>query len=316
MSALNWNTVDLRPVRRRQAAHVVWGSIDKPDNDSSSGSARPRGRSSDDVVHLQESSTSDRFSQESSDTAKLPGAALMPAGPLHAPNDLASRGSITALEGFASQGKASCNSEQLHGSEVDSVWDCLSPVEQGDIVAIIVQTVERDALPSELHEFWSKGSRAHGRGSCRPCHYVHTSAGCSKGNDCTFCHIPHTKKGHPRPSSSQRMYGKRFALKLAGLQQSHPDDFGVLKMQLGSRRGYVQCRLGVETQAGGDTHTVADYKKILTAPSSDAVGSQHSAHPLPTNLGGASSSNGLGISPSNPEGVSGAVSFSKRLVSL
>jgi hypothetical protein len=46
----------------------------------------------------------------------------------------------------------------------------------------------------------SAGSAAHAVGTCRPCHYVHTKAGCEKGVNCGFCHYKHQKRRRNKAS--------------------------------------------------------------------------------------------------------------------
>mmetsp|Transcript_3999 Transcript_3999/g.9812 ORF Transcript_3999/g.9812 Transcript_3999/m.9812 type:complete len:147 (+) Transcript_3999:3-443(+) len=58
---------------------------------------------------------------------------------------------------------------------------------------------------------WSSGSSQHVRGSCRPCHYVRSQRGCSKGVECDFCHFPHTGKIRRQLGMSSRLYCKHFA---------------------------------------------------------------------------------------------------------
>jgi len=58
---------------------------------------------------------------------------------------------------------------------------------------------------------WSSGSSRHARGLCRPCHYVRSQRGCTKGADCDFCHFPHTGKTRRQLGMSSRLYCKYFA---------------------------------------------------------------------------------------------------------
>eukprot|EP00419_Tripos_fusus_P062635 CAMPEP_0172932308 /NCGR_PEP_ID=MMETSP1075-20121228/219935_1 /TAXON_ID=2916 /ORGANISM="Ceratium fusus, Strain PA161109" /LENGTH=365 /DNA_ID=CAMNT_0013793635 /DNA_START=110 /DNA_END=1207 /DNA_ORIENTATION=- len=51
---------------------------------------------------------------------------------------------------------------------------------------------------------WSVGSAKHGSGLCRPCHYCHTKDGCRAGEDCQFCHLPHTSVDQKRPCRARR----------------------------------------------------------------------------------------------------------------
>lgn len=43
----------------------------------------------------------------------------------------------------------------------------------------------------------------HNEGSCRPCIYLQKKSGCSRGDACTFCHLPHADK-RARPSKAKR----------------------------------------------------------------------------------------------------------------
>lgn len=264
----------------------------------------------DDVTYLQESSTSDHCSQDSVGKRNSSAEGLRPPGPVHTPNDLGSRGPLGAPKGSAHQGQAGGKVEQLDGSEAGLGWEGLSSNEQGDVVAIMIKTAEEESLPPELREFWSEGSKLHGRGPCRPCHYFHTRSGCKHGPACKFCHIPHTKKSHPRPSQSQRMLCRRFVAALAQLQQTRPDACETLNSALGSRSSYLQCLLkGTE----GGTCALADDIASPLVRSNDAAGLAHSPSVLPTHLG-SSSSSGLAISSGNLDCMGSA--FSKRIVSL
>jgi len=54
---------------------------------------------------------------------------------------------------------------------------------------------------------WSIGSEKHCEGTCRPCHYSHTVRGCSSGQNCRFCHMPHVQtnsKSRNRLSKTKR----------------------------------------------------------------------------------------------------------------
>jgi len=57
---------------------------------------------------------------------------------------------------------------------------------------------------------WSVGSKRHGEGLCKPCHFVHTTISCKSGQDCAFCHLPHSpakdkpKKNRPGKGARER----------------------------------------------------------------------------------------------------------------
>lgn len=52
---------------------------------------------------------------------------------------------------------------------------------------------------------WSKGCDLHKTGTCRPCHYVATKAGCMNGAECEFCHLPHPRRARQRPCKTKRL---------------------------------------------------------------------------------------------------------------
>lgn len=49
----------------------------------------------------------------------------------------------------------------------------------------------------------SIGSIVHASGTCKPCAFVHTCM-CTSGIQCEFCHFPHKRGKHPRPSKKKR----------------------------------------------------------------------------------------------------------------
>mmetsp|Transcript_61736 Transcript_61736/g.172432 ORF Transcript_61736/g.172432 Transcript_61736/m.172432 type:complete len:360 (-) Transcript_61736:23-1102(-) len=68
----------------------------------------------------------------------------------------------------------------------------------------------------------SKGSAQHLPGSCKPCLYVVTPAGCSLGVNCEFCHEPACRrKRRARPSKTTRMQCKQL---VAMLDSAYGDD--------------------------------------------------------------------------------------------
>mmetsp|Transcript_81443 Transcript_81443/g.174378 ORF Transcript_81443/g.174378 Transcript_81443/m.174378 type:complete len:232 (-) Transcript_81443:86-781(-) len=58
----------------------------------------------------------------------------------------------------------------------------------------------------------SLGSQLHESGKCKPCHYMHSQAGCKQGANCGFCHYDHPNVSRAaRPCKSKRSKVKRFA---------------------------------------------------------------------------------------------------------
>mmetsp|Transcript_41642 Transcript_41642/g.115976 ORF Transcript_41642/g.115976 Transcript_41642/m.115976 type:complete len:175 (-) Transcript_41642:59-583(-) len=63
----------------------------------------------------------------------------------------------------------------------------------------------------------SVGSAKHAAGNCQPCILMRSSAGCSYGEACNFCHQYHSRKKRATPSRCMRERQKRI-LQAAGSQ--------------------------------------------------------------------------------------------------
>lgn len=172
-------------------------------------------------------------------------AAVAPSAPLAAPQQRADHDGIAG---------------QLHPEEV-----CEQPDGEVD------DTSSRVDEPSELCEAgqgsaegqglpWSKGSRMHEAGKCKPCHYVHTKLGCLNGEECNFCHIPHTKKTRPRPCKTKRMQCKRIVSMLEAATAKDPEQFAEATKLLSSQslylRSVVKSRSKGEDGEGGGAEAV------------------------------------------------------------
>jgi len=61
------------------------------------------------------------------------------------------------------------------------------------------------------------GSSLHPSGRCKPCRFVLTRRGCTSGDDCKFCHLPHDvgeiPKRKARPGKTTRDSFKKFCAK-------------------------------------------------------------------------------------------------------
>jgi len=90
--------------------------------------------------------------------------------------------------------------------------------------------------------FWSRGSANHEK-RCKPCQYVYRSVGCSNGQDCPFCHLPHTDNSRNRVGMSKRHYCKTFASKLKEACQGEPELFREVLRQVSSKSSYLHTIL-------------------------------------------------------------------------
>mmetsp|Transcript_15663 Transcript_15663/g.44600 ORF Transcript_15663/g.44600 Transcript_15663/m.44600 type:complete len:213 (-) Transcript_15663:400-1038(-) len=75
----------------------------------------------------------------------------------------------------------------------------------------------------------SAGSVDHWAEGCKPCLFVTTAAGCSKGVLCDFCHFSHKGRQIPRPGKAKRnrykkLVERRIALARADIEVSESDD--------------------------------------------------------------------------------------------
>jgi hypothetical protein len=75
----------------------------------------------------------------------------------------------------------------------------------------------------------------HSQGACRPCMYVNLSVGCAYGEQCGFCHLPHTRKNRQRLSKSMRQSCKRIAAMSAAMAVEEPtaENIATLKDAIG-----------------------------------------------------------------------------------
>jgi len=58
---------------------------------------------------------------------------------------------------------------------------------------------------------WSIGTALHVTGNCKMCHRVHHRQGCERGEDCRYCHVPHTQHLHAKVGQNKRLYCKVFS---------------------------------------------------------------------------------------------------------
>jgi len=98
---------------------------------------------------------------------------------------------------------------------------------------------------------WSKGSKLHESGKCKPCHYVHTKLGCLNGEECNFCHISHTKKSRPRPCKTKRMQCKRIVSMLEAASAKDPEQFAEATRVLSSQSTYLRTVLKTKLNQDG-----------------------------------------------------------------
>jgi len=109
-------------------------------------------------------------------------------------------------------GKASFGSEQAStiGASSDSETDSSSAL------AMVPPPPESSVAKKKS----STSATKHEPGSCKQCVFYFSPAGCTKGEDCDFCHVSYTHCGNKRLSKSKRdRYRKLLAAKMDELDQ-------------------------------------------------------------------------------------------------
>lgn len=106
---------------------------------------------------------------------------------------------------------------------------------------------EKDERPGVGSDTYSVGSKYHDLHKCRPCHYVGTKYGCSKGAECSFCHLDHCKLSRPRPGKVKREKCRIAVSKLDEMELNDPELLreadGAQSHQLGYLKKMMKCRL-------------------------------------------------------------------------
>lgn len=114
---------------------------------------------------------------------------------------------------------------------------------------------------------WSDGTARHAEAKCRPCHYIHSKAGCANGRDCPFCHFPHTDKNRQRLGMAKRMLCKNIVSTLADVCQDDQQHMRRLVKTMSSQSAYLsfimeerlRSQLGDAGAASSTTLCVAGY---------------------------------------------------------
>merc|ERR1712137_100099 len=89
--------------------------------------------------------------------------------------------------------------------EPSSEKPCASNSSVNEVASSSVEVAPETLTMAVVEDLPSAGSVAHSVGTCQPCHYVHTKAGCEKGKRCGFCHFKHPKR--PKPKRGDRVDG-------------------------------------------------------------------------------------------------------------
>jgi len=89
--------------------------------------------------------------------------------------------------------------------------------------------IGNDGAPTSI------GSIGHHDGQCKGCLYVFTSAGCTNGITCSFCHFPHKRmkrKNKMRPCKGKRDRYRKLVIRLTQMIEADPDNFDLDQLEL------------------------------------------------------------------------------------
>jgi len=127
----------------------------------------------------------------------------------------------------------------------------------------------------------SKGSAQHLPGSCKPCLYVVTPAGCSLGVNCEFCHEPACRrKRRARPSKTTRMQCKQLVARLDDGQGEDASQVARAAQTMAADSAYMRSILA----AKGRQHPVQAQKAPTGSDQGAQGGATQSREPQPPAL--------------------------------
>lgn len=87
---------------------------------------------------------------------------------------------------------------------------------------------------------WSEGSEKHEKGRCRACRFVYTEVGCSGGDACHYCHLPHTDAAKNRMSMTRREHCRSVAAVLLNAFEGDAAGLRDAARIAASRSGYLR----------------------------------------------------------------------------
>lgn len=88
----------------------------------------------------------------------------------------------------------------------------------------------------------SVGSAHHETGNCKgPCRYFFTPSGCTKGQDCIFCHLDHENYVYARPCKSKRMKAKKLVDSVS--QEADPQARAEAASSVATHNPYLQNKM-------------------------------------------------------------------------
>jgi len=156
---------------------------------------------------------------------------------------------------------------------------CLSTCSKGAYPTVkdqaLDEQVEREQESMVGHSLGS-AQLAHQQGTCKVCIFAHKKSGCNLGDQCTFCHFPHTKRYRPRPSKLERIQCRRIANLLNTVFDEDSHQFQRAVKMLSDESEYMNS-VFKSVQGKSDSHSSVQHP---TPPTSAASGGRVGAASL------------------------------------
>jgi len=110
--------------------------------------------------------------------------------------------SCSSADGISDVGQFKIGGSRLNGGVEAERLGSSGPASSGPSPE--VRCPRREPAGRRGAEVTSSGERSHAIGTCRPCIYFRTKAGCANGLSCGYCHLPHAVKRRSRPRKAVR----------------------------------------------------------------------------------------------------------------
>lgn len=215
-------------------SHTIWGSIEAVGDSHSTLVSKSDGDAEGLPAAVQATLADVEFQEYSASSSQDRGCAGQQPEPARSAGNLAAK----------VRADTEARPTQLGGAG-GVAWPAGSGARLGALedVAQSLGEKEQKALVQELlqnSKFWSLGSAAHSKGRCRPCHYIHTKAGCQNSRECLFCHVPHTRRGGLKAGKSKRLHCQEFVSSLEELGITSKEQITEAICVASSRSAYLR----------------------------------------------------------------------------
>lgn len=193
-------------------SHVIWGEVERSSESSSSNNHGSRESTAEQLRNLQGPGSRAKAEQllDRNRASALHGGVL----------DHVIFKDVSNSHSSDKEGESTSGDKDDRDEELNSNGKALGEIKEAE-------TDEEPGIgsgdPGAPEAVWSIGSEDHATGQCSPCRFAVSGRGCSKGKDCSFCHLSHSKSAFARPCKSKRIRCKKFVKSLVSLSKTDPE---------------------------------------------------------------------------------------------